>query len=219
MTGKKDLAAADAVAGGHLLKVEPVARPGTSPQFKLGERVRTMRTGKGLTLAEVATRAGLARSTLSKIENDHSSPTFEVLQKLAVGLDVAIDELFANRPVLAPIGRWNLTKADHGQIQHTGPYTNEFLCTGLTQKSVVPSKARINARSLGEFGDWIRHEGDDFLLVLEGAIELHTEFYQPQRMEVGDCAYFDARMGHLCISVSEEDALVLWVGSNLTVPA
>lgn len=73
----------------------------------------------------------------------------------------------------------------------------------------------MHARSLTEFKDWVRHEGDDFLLVIEGEIELHTEFYQPQRMQAGDSAYFDARMGHLCISVSEEDALVLWVGTNL----
>jgi transcriptional regulator with XRE-family HTH domain len=184
-------------------------------EFRLGARVRAIRTAKDMTLAEVASRAGLARSTLSKIENDHTSPTFEVLQKLALGLNIAMDELLATA---APpsVGRWSLTRAGEGQVRDTGPYLSEFLCTNLTQKSVLPSKARVRARSLEDFADWVRHEGDDFLLVLEGAIELHTELYEPVRMEAGDSAYFDARMGHLCISVSEQDALVLWVGTNLS---
>lgn len=99
-------------------------------------------------------------------------------------------------------------------MHDTGTYTHEFLCSDLVQKNVVPSKARVNARSVADFPDWVRHEGDDFLLVLEGTIELHTEFYEPVRLETGDSAYFDARMGHLCISVSEADALVLWVPTH-----
>jgi hypothetical protein len=103
---------------------------------------------------------------------------------------------------------------NQGQVYDTGAYTHELLCADLTQKNVIPSKTRINARSISEFADWIRHEGDDFLPVLEGAIELHTEIYQPVKLETGDSAYFDARMGHLCISISEQDALILWVPSH-----
>lgn len=182
--------------------------------FKLGERVRTLRVEKGLKLGEVAERAGLARSTLSKIENSRTSPTFEVLLKLASGLGIAMDELLALPRSRPPSGRWSMTRVNQGQIHDTGAYTHEFLCTDLTQKNIVPSKARINARSISEFPDWIRHEGDDFLLVLEGEIELHTEFYQPVKLQAGDSVYFDARMGHLCISISKQDALVLWVPTH-----
>ena len=47
--------------------------------------------------------------------------------------------------------------------------------------------------------------------MLEGAVELHTDLYEPVRLEAGDSIYYDARMGHLCVSVSAEDALVLWI--------
>ena len=62
-------------AGGEA-HVEPV---------NLGERVRELRRSRGWTLEEAATRAGLARSTLSKIENGQMSPTYEALKKLPVG--------------------------------------------------------------------------------------------------------------------------------------
>lgn len=188
--------------------------PPAAPSFKLGERVRALRGRKELTLGEVAERADLARSTLSKIENDRTSPTFEVLLKLATGLGVSMDELLTTRQNPLPSGRWSVTRADQGQYHDTGAYVHEFLCTDLTRKNIVPSKARIKARATSDFADWIRHEGDDFLLVLEGSIELHTEFYQPVTLHAGDSAYFDARMGHLCISVSKQDALVLWVPTH-----
>ena len=186
-------------------------------EFDLGKRVKSVRLERGLTLAEAANRAGLARSTLSKIENGHTSPTFEVLQKYAAGVGVAMDELLTTPKQQPPSGRWSITRVNEGQIHDSGAYTHEFLCTDLTQKNTVPSKARVKARSPSEFGAWIRHEGDDFMYVIEGEVELHTEFYQPVRLKQGDSAYFDARMGHFCISVSEEDALVLWVPTRANI--
>ena len=40
-----------------------------------------------------------------------------------------------------------------------------------------------------------------------------TEFYEPVEMRRGDSAYYDGSMGHNVISVSDEDATILWVTS------
>lgn len=194
-----------------LARVEARSASPAANTFHLGRRVRELRTQGGLTLAAVALRAGLARSTLSKIENDQMSPTFDVLQRLANGLGLDMDELLSPVRAAGPSGRRSITRVNCGQIHETPTYVHEFLCTDLTHKHSVPSKTRIRARSISEFPDWVRHEGDDFLTVLEGAVELHTEFYEPVVLEAGDSIYYDAQMGHLCISVSQEDALVLWV--------
>jgi hypothetical protein len=42
-------------------------------------------------------------------------------------------------------------------------------------------------------------------------VRLFTEFYEPVDMKRGDSAYYDATMGHNVVSVSEEDAMILWV--------
>jgi transcriptional regulator with XRE-family HTH domain len=179
--------------------------------FNLGERVRGIRQGHELTLEEAAKRTGLARSTLSKIENNQMSPTFEVLQKLAGGFAIDLDELLTVPRQAPPSGRRSITRADDGRLFRTPTYDHEFLCTDLIHKGIVPSRSRIHARSISDFPDWVRHAGDDFLLVLEGTVELHSEFYEPVVLERGDSIYYDAQMGHLCVSVSAEDALVLWV--------
>ncbi|GAL27627.1 predicted transcriptional regulator [Vibrio variabilis] len=62
--------------------------------LKLGERIKDIRSKMGLTLEEASQRTGLARSTLSKIENEQISPTFQAMQKLASGLHIDMPQLF-----------------------------------------------------------------------------------------------------------------------------
>ena len=54
----------------------------------LGQRVRQLRKDRKWTLEQAAQQAGLARSTLSKIENGQMSPTFDAVKKLAEGLGI-----------------------------------------------------------------------------------------------------------------------------------
>ena len=60
----------------------------------LGQRVRELRKARHWTLEQAAQQAGLARSTLSKIENGQMSPTYEALKKLAEGLAISVPQLF-----------------------------------------------------------------------------------------------------------------------------
>jgi quercetin dioxygenase-like cupin family protein len=76
---------------------------------------------------------------------------------------------------------------------------------------MLPYKTTVRARSFEEFGDWVRHEGEELLFVLEGEILFYTEFYEPVALSKGDSAYYDCEMGHAVISTSSEDAQILWV--------
>lgn len=62
--------------------------------LKLGQRIKDIRSKLGITLEEASQRTGLARSTLSKIENEQISPTFQAMQKLAIGLQIDMPQLF-----------------------------------------------------------------------------------------------------------------------------
>ncbi len=179
--------------------------------FNLGQRVRDLRQHRNWTLEEVSRRTGLARSTLSKIENDQMSPTFDAVKKLAAGLGIDVPQLFVPAEDGRSAGRRTVTHAGHGRPHPTATYEHELICTELTQKKMVPFKSRIRARSFAEFSDWVRHEGEEFVLVLDGRVSLYTEFYEPVELDTGDSAYYDSNMGHALVSVSEDDALVLWV--------
>ncbi len=179
----------------------------------LGARVRELRKARDWTLERAAQQAGLARSTLSKIENGQMSPTYEALKKLAVGLEISVPQLFTQPSKGQMTGRMALTRMGEGTATITTTYEHELLSEQLTKKQMLPYRARIRARRVEEFDGWVRHDGEEFLYVLTGSIRLYTEFYEPVEMKRGDSAYYDATMGHNVVSTSAEDAMILWVTS------
>jgi len=179
----------------------------------LGVRVRELRKARNWTLEQAATQAGLARSTLSKIENGQMSPTYDALKKLAEGLEITVPQLFTQPSKGQVNGRMVVTKDGQGAERITATYEHDLLAENLTKKNMLPYRARVRARSMEEFDGWVRHDGEEFLYVLTGVIKLYTEFYEPIEMRRGDSAYYDGAMGHNVVSVSEEDANILWVTS------
>lgn len=179
----------------------------------LGVRVRELRKARNWTLEQAAGQAGLARSTLSKIENGQMSPTYEALKKLAVGLEISVPQLFTAPQRDQVNGRMVSTKSGEGAKMATVTYEHELLAETLKKKQMLPYRACVRARSMDEFDGWVRHDGEEFLYVLTGVVRLYTEFYEPVEMRRGDSAYYDAAMGHNVVSTSDEDATILWVTS------
>ncbi|SHO57960.1 helix-turn-helix domain-containing protein [Vibrio quintilis] len=179
--------------------------------LELGQRIKDLRLKLGLTLEEASQKTGLARSTLSKIENEQISPTFQAMQKLAHGLSVDMPQLFEPPKKIMATGRRDVTREGQGKPHPTATYEHELLATQLSNKKMMPFKTRVRARDFSDFSDWVRHDGEEFLLTLEGEAMLYTEFYEPILLQAGDSVYYDANMGHMLVSVSEEDALILWV--------
>jgi quercetin dioxygenase-like cupin family protein len=80
---------------------------------------------------------------------------------------------------------------------------------------MIPIITRIRARSASEFGDLVRHQGEEFIYVLEGRIEVHSEFYDPVTLAVGQGIYIDSSMGHAyVVADGDDEALVLGVCSS-----
>jgi transcriptional regulator with XRE-family HTH domain len=203
MAQHTDQEAALKIASGRKAFVEPL---------RLGERLKEIRLANQWTLEDVSQMTGLARSTLSKIENDQISPTFTAVQKLIGGLDIDLPQLLSPpRQQTRTMGRRDMTRRGEGQRHPTPTYEHELLSCELAQKRMIPFKTIVRARHFEEFSEWVRHDGEEFLMVLDGEILLYSEFYEPLRLVAGDSIYFDSDMGHALVSVSEEDSTVLSV--------
>lgn len=175
----------------------------------LGPRLRALRRTRGWTLETASARTGLAKSTLSKIENDRMSPTVEVLLKLSQGFGVDLAGLFGDpRPDPAPR---SLTRAGTGPRHETRSYSHELLGADLADKRITPVRARVKARSLAEYGPLDHHDGQQFLLVLSGTVVMQFLDEAPLRLGAGDSLYFDTRTPHACLSDGPEDAELLWI--------
>lgn len=179
--------------------------------LQLGQRIKQIRSKLGITLEEASQRTGLARSTLSKIENEQISPTFQAMQKLANGLQIDVPQLFEPPVKKVATGRRDINRCGEGKLHPTPTYEHELLATQLSNKKMTPFKSQVRARSFDEYTDWVRHDGEEFLLILSGEILFYSEFYEPVKMSQGDSVYYDATMGHMLVSVSDADAHILWV--------
>ncbi|RDE22856.1 XRE family transcriptional regulator [Motiliproteus coralliicola] len=180
---------------------------------RLGPQIKRIRQVKNLTLKALSQKSGLSESTLSKIENNRLSPSFQLLQTLLQALEVTWSQLTSSLKPDLQLSRRSLTRKAEGPLHQTPSYAHRLLAHEIKQKKLLPFTSTIHARSIDSFKDWVRHDGEEFLLVLSGAVELHCEHYEPVRLEAGDSSYFDSSMGHALVSVSEDDAEVLWVAS------
>lgn len=183
-------------------------------QPKLSDCLRAMRQRHGLTLQEVSQRTGVALSTLSKVENDLMSLTYDKILQICTGLGIPIAELLTVEQERGPERTRRSVVSPNTTLElSTRNYDYNYLCTDLVNKRMVPIIARLRAHDMADFGELVRHVGEEFAYVLEGEIELHTEHYAPIKLGPGDGVYIDSTMGHGYITVGETDAKILCICS------
>lgn len=183
----------------------------------LGQIIRDLRSRKGWTLKEMSEQSGIPVSTLSKVENGRLTLTYDKLQQMSQRLKMRMSDLFAEAdPQVESItARRSIGRIDDAVRVTTSNYDYYYLCPELRRKRMIPIITRISAKSLAEFGDLVRHSGEEYVHVLEGTIVVHTEFYDPVTLEAGEGIYLDSGMGHAYLAGQDcEAALVLGVCSS-----
>lgn len=177
---------------------------------EVGARLRHARKSRGLTLAALAQRSGISLSMISKAERGDVALTYDKFAALAHALNLAFDDLFGRKigspttvakPVFTPAG---------GQVVYQTPqYQYGMLASSLVGKQMVPMISRIHARHVGDFAEFMRHQGEEFALVLEGAMMIHFETGEHFTLSRGDSLYFDSTVGHVYVTIGERDAVAL----------
>ena len=184
----------------------------------LGSLLRSLRARNGWTLNEMSQRTGIPVSTLSKVEHDRLTLTYDKIVLLSQRLNIRISELFAD-PVdtaePAVTARRSIGHTDDAVRVNTKNYDYYYLCPELRRKRMIPILTRIRAKSAQEFGDLVRHSGEEYIYVLKGGIKVLTEFYDPVNLNVGESIYLDSNMGHAYVTAEGcDEATVLGVCSS-----
>lgn len=151
---------------------------------------------------------------MSKIESGQLSPGYEIIVRLAHGLNVDVADLFSTGSPAAPTGRRGVTRDGEGGYYETKEYRYQVLANDVAHKEFVSLRAKIKARCRADWPDLPAHEGEELLFVLTGRVALLSEHYEPLELAAGDSVYYDSRSGHGLISVSDEEAEVLWICSH-----
>ncbi|MCM1407137.1 MAG: cupin domain-containing protein [Treponema brennaborense] len=177
--------------------------------YRFGEKLRTVRERKGLTLKIVAKEAGVSESLVSQIERNRVSPAIDTLLTLADVLDVNLEFLFEeyrkNRPV-------NIVRADERRTIDEGeviyeeiskPFDNNDTHAMESYLVEIPVNGKTHRGSYG-------HQGREMGFIIQGNAKLQYEskFYD---LAEGDSITFSANAPHILSNCGSCPLKALWV--------
>lgn len=148
----------------------------------LGPRLRAARQERNWTLDELATKAGMSASTLSRLESGKRQASLELLLPLTRQLGIRIDDLL-EPPKLDPRIRRKAIQRDGMTI---APLTREESDVRAFKIVYHPGAPENTPRA---------HDGHEWLYVLSGQLQL-TLGEQELVLERGEAAEFDTSIPH-----------------------
>ncbi|MDN4592160.1 XRE family transcriptional regulator [Xenophilus aerolatus] len=190
---------------------------GPTNRLALGSRLRSLRKQQGRTLKELAKRSGVALSTLSKVELGQVAASYEKLLNIASALDIDISSLFEFQGgEVAPRTRSPVVRSTLGAApRYDGEeYDYQVLAGNFPHRRMTPLHARIVVRAGQAAPKFVRHPGQEFVMVLTGSVQIAFETGQVLELGPTDSAYFDSSVGHAYGSVGRKPAKVVIVMSG-----
>lgn len=159
----------------------------------LAATLQRLREQRGLTLEELADRAGVSAATLSQLERGQGNPSFATLLRIATGLKVPLPVFFQSDTASEDI----VVRARHRKRLVTGE--DEGRHYELLSPDVKGAIEMLWVE-LGP-GMWtedakVSHEGEECLIVLEGRLEAHIGSGDPYLLETGDSIYVHSEIPH-----------------------
>ncbi|GAB4574384.1 MAG: cupin domain-containing protein [Anaerolineae bacterium] len=156
----------------------------------VGQRIRTLREMRGLSLRRLAEKSGLSINAISRIERGENSPTVSSLHQLASALDVAITEFFMDEDRQKIV----FLKAEDRLITRHNGIVVESLGIGLRHQLVQPFYLTLEPGA-GTTGEPVDHPGQEFVYCLEGQI---TYAINGRKfvLDPGDSLLFEASQPH-----------------------
>jgi transcriptional regulator with XRE-family HTH domain len=188
------------------------ARPAhpTEPEndrVELGLRLRAERKARRLTLKDLSTRSGVALSTLSKLELGQTSVAYDKVAAVARALAMDVGLLFSGPAQAASPGSAVVWSAEEeGPLHRSDHYEYRMLASAFAGKRMTPLRGRIVARRREQFTDFIRHPGQEFVMVLSGQVRIEFETGELIELKQHQSAYFDSAVGHIYLSMGAKDA-------------
>ncbi len=177
-------------------------------QRAIALKLRQLRREHGLTLAAVARQTGVSVSFLSSLEHGYANASIATLQKLARLYETNVLAFFADEN-----DSRRLVRARERKILAPNPGVQmELLAFG--KKVMEPHLFRIapGATSGGSYS----HEGEEFIYVLQGKLEVWMDEIERYVIEPGDSLYFESAQAHRWQSLSDKETLLLWVNTPAT---
>ncbi|MCG7344178.1 XRE family transcriptional regulator [Sporosarcina sp. ACRSL] len=172
----------------------------------LGEKIREIRSGRGMTLKTLADRTGFSISFLSQLERGKSSATLESLKKISIAFGVNPSYFFDEDRS----SNNQLLNIDQRMDEHNIYYKD--LGTMVTHRDFTPLLVILKPSQTE--GNLFTHKGQEFLYVIEGilTVRLENELYE---LGPTESIMLDSTRPHYWYNYTDSDVKILCVSSEV----
>ncbi len=175
-------------------------------EITLGDKLRARRRELGLTLQNVADKAGLTVGFISQIERNLTAPSLSSLVSVSHVLGTQVSEFLSQ-----PKGDKSITRHDERRVYGFGgsSLSYERLSSNLPDNVL---RSVIIHEPPGHRAEPISHEGEEMLFILNGTLTVEIDGMKTV-LETGDSIHFPSTTIHSTWNHSENTTAILWVGT------
>jgi DNA-binding transcriptional MerR regulator len=185
----------------------PANGNGATPD--LGPKLRRLRQRSGLGVNAAARLAKISPGFLSGIERTRCNASVATLQRLAAAYGTTVVELFDEKPRKPT----RLLRPDDTRALETQSGVRmELLASGTTMLQCMRFRVRPGSGSDGTYS----HQGEEFIHMLEGTLEVWLDEIECHVLHAGDSFWFESTLGHRWYNPGKSDALLLWINTPPT---
>ena len=179
----------------------------------IGAKIRLLRQGDGLSLAQLADRSGVSAASIHKIERNAMVPTITTLMKLARALDRSVSYLVEEEPDEPP---------------------SAVLIQARNRETLFASRQGVNMENIaGPFGRFglagavvtidpgldsgkapLAHPGEELVYLLSGALEFEID--GTYRLGQGDSLHLRTDRPHRWRNAGSRPARAVWISLHAT---
>jgi transcriptional regulator with XRE-family HTH domain len=173
-------------------------------EIDVGNRLRELRLGAGLSQRGLARKAGVSNATISMIESNQVSPSISALKQILAGFPLGIAEFFS-----APEPEVDQVVFRAGEFTEIagGPVSFRQVGANLTSRSLQLLYERYQPGA--ESGrPRISHQGEEGGIVIKGRLQLEVD---DRRYELGpgDAYLFDSRRPHAFRNIGDVELVIV----------
>jgi transcriptional regulator with XRE-family HTH domain len=189
-------------------------------QDGVGQRLRSERERRGLSLRELARRLEISPSALSQIETGRSRPSVGTLYAIVSELDMSLDELFGSQRAATATSRAaEAEESGATLVQRRDTRKGIDLESGVRWERLTPTAEpdadflyvvyEVGGASSRE-GTHMRHMGREYGLVLSGRLRVTIGFDEEHELAPGDSIAFESSRPHRLENAGDEPVEAIW---------
>ena len=177
--------------------------------FNIGKKIRALRKGKKMSLAELSNLSGVALATLSRVETGRMMGTIESHMSIAKTLGIRLAELYAEVETPAKEVVFMPAKDHTETFAHGKDVMYDMLTRDVLSKKMMPVLLNIATDSKSN-PEQAPVNTEKFIYCIEGKIEVSIADSQ-YTLNKSDAIYFDAAAKHYITNIGKKDAKAICV--------